>query len=116
MRHRKKGRKLGRTSAHRKAMFRNMSASLLEHGAVVTTEAKAKELRRHVEPLITLARKGGLSNIRLAERDIKDAALLQRLFQEIGPQYAERAGGYTRIHKLGKRNGDNAPVCRVSLV
>ena len=116
MRHRKKGVKLGRTSSHRKAMFRNMVTSLLRHEAIVTTEPKAKALRGYVEPLITLARTGGLHSLRLAERDVKDKEILSKLFEEIGPRYADRPGGYTRIHKLGERRGDNAPMARISLV
>ena len=116
MRHRKSGVKLGRTSSHRKAMFRNMTTSLLRHEAIVTTEAKAKALRGYIEPLITLARAGGLTNIRKAERNVKDKEILSKLFDEIGPRYAERPGGYTRIHKLGERKGDNAPMARISLV
>ena len=94
MRHRKSGVKLGRTSSHRKAMFRNMTTSLLRHEAIVTTEAKAKALRGYVEPLITLAA-GGLTNIRKAERNVKDKEILSKLFDEIGPRYADRPGGYT---------------------
>ena len=86
------------------------------HEAIVTTEPKAKALRGYVEPLITLARGGGLANIRLAERSVKDAEVLAKLFDELGPRYADRAGGYTRIHKLGERRGDNAPMARISLV
>ena len=116
MRHRKSGVKLGRTSPHRKAMFRNMCTSLLRHEAIVTTEVKAKALRGYVEPLITLARAGGLQNIRKAERDVKDKEILSKLFEEIGPRYADRNGGYTRIHKLGERRGDRAAMARISLV
>ena len=116
MRHRKYGVKLGRTSSHRKAMFRNMTTSLLRHEAIVTTEAKAKALRGYVEPLITLARSGGLQNLRRAEVDVKDKEVLSKLFEEIGPRYADRPGGYTRIHKLGERRGDNASMARISLV
>jgi large subunit ribosomal protein L17 len=116
MRHRKKTAKLSRTAAHRKAMFCNMSVSLLRHEAIVTTEAKGKALRGYVEPLITLARRGGVHNIRLAERSVKDREILAKLFDEIGPRYAERDGGYTRLHKLGRRKGDNAPLVRISLV
>ena len=116
MRHRKSGVKLGRTSSHRKAMFRNMTTSLLRHEVIVTTEPKAKALRGYIEPLITLARSGGLHNLRLAEVSIKDKEVLSKLFEEIGPRYADRPGGYTRIHKLGARKGDMASMARISLV
>ena len=103
MRHRAKGRQLSRTSTHKRAMLNNMATSLFEHGRVITTEAKAKELRPFAEKLITLARRGDLHARRLVERRIKDRETLARLFSEIGPRFAARPGGYTRILKLGHR-------------
>lgn len=116
MRHRAKGRQLSRTSTHRRAMLNNMATSLFEHGRVVTTEAKAKELRPFAEKLITLARRGDLHARRLVERKIKDREVLSRLFSEIGPRFAARPGGYTRILKLGHRPGDGADVARIELL
>jgi len=116
MRHRAKGRQLSRTSTHRRAMLNNMATSLFEHGRVVTTEAKAKELRPFAEKLITLARRGDLHARRLVERKIKDRDVLSRLFSEIGPRFAARPGGYTRILKLGHRPGDGAEMARIELV
>jgi large subunit ribosomal protein L17 len=116
MRHRAKGRQLSRTSSHRRAMLNNMAASLFEHGRVVTTEAKAKELRPFAEKLITLARRGDLHARRLVERRIKDRDTLGKLFSEIGPRFAARPGGYTRILKLGHRPGDGADVARIELL
>ncbi len=116
MRHRAKGRQLSRTSTHRRAMLNNMATSLFEHGRVVTTEAKAKELRPFAEKLITLARRGDLHARRLVERKIKDREVLSRLFSEIGPRFASRPGGYTRILKLGHRPGDGADVARIELL
>jgi large subunit ribosomal protein L17 len=116
MRHRAKGRQLSRTSTHRRAMLNNMASSLFEHGRVVTTEAKAKELRPFAEKLITLARRGDLHARRLVERKIKDREVLGRLFSEIGPRFAARPGGYTRILKLGHRPGDGADVARIELL
>jgi large subunit ribosomal protein L17 len=116
MRHRAKGRQLSRTSTHRRAMLNNMATSLFEHGRVVTTEAKAKELRPFAEKLITLARRGDLHARRLVERRIKDRETLSRLFSEIGPRFAARPGGYTRILKLGHRAGDGADVARIELL
>lgn len=116
MRHRAKGRQLSRTSTHRRAMLNNMATSLFEHGRVVTTEAKAKELRPFAEKLITLARRGDLHARRLVERKIKDREVLSRLFTEIGPRFAARPGGYTRILKLGHRPGDGADVARIELL
>jgi large subunit ribosomal protein L17 len=116
MRHRAKGRQLSRTSTHRRAMLNNMATSLFEHGRVVTTEAKAKELRPFAEKLITLARRGDLHARRLVERKIKDRETLSRLFSEIGPRFAARPGGYTRILKLGHRKGDGADVARIELL
>ena len=116
MRHRSKGRQLSRTSTHRRAMLNNMATSLFAHGRVVTTEAKAKELRPFAEKLITLARRGDLHAMRLVERKIKDRAVRDRLFKEIGPRFAARPGGYTRILKLGHRPGDGADVARIELL
>ena len=116
MRHRAKGRQLSRTSTHRRAMLNNMATSLFEHGRVVTTEAKAKELRPFAEKLITLARRGDLHARRLVERKIKDREVLSRLFSEIGPRFASRPGGYTRILKLGHRPCDGADVARIELL
>jgi large subunit ribosomal protein L17 len=116
MRHRAKGRQLSRTATHRRAMLNNMATSLFEHGRVVTTEAKAKELRPFAEKLITLARRGDLHARRLVERKIKDREVLSRLFSEIGPRFAARPGGYTRILKLGHRPGDGADVARIELL
>ena len=110
MRHRLGLRKLNRTSAHRLAMFRNMSVSLLRHEAIKTTLPKAKELRRVVEPLITLAKNPTLANRRLAFNRLRDREIVQKLFDEIGPRFANRNGGYTRILKMGFRPGDNAPI------
>jgi large subunit ribosomal protein L17 len=116
MRHRAKGRQLSRTSTHRRAMLNNMASSLFEHGRVVTTEAKAKELRPFAEKLITLARRGDLHARRLVERKIKNREVLGRLFSEIGPRFAARPGGYTRILTLGHRPGDGADVARIELL
>ena len=116
MRHRAKGRQLSRTSSHRRALLNNMAASLFEHGRVVTTEAKAKELRPFAEKLITLARRGDLHARRLVERRIKDRDTLGKLFSEIGPQFAARPGGYTRILKMGHRPGDGADIARIELL
>ncbi len=116
MRHRAKGRQLSRTSTHRRAMLNNMATSLFEHGRVVTTEAKAKELRPFAEKLITLARRGDLHARRLVQRKIKDRDTLSRLFSDIGPRFAARPGGYTRILKLGHREGDGADVARIELL
>jgi large subunit ribosomal protein L17 len=116
MRHRAKGRQLSRTSSHKRAMLNNMATSLFVHGRVITTEAKAKELRPFAEKLITLARRGDLHARRLVERRIKDRQTLTRLFGEIGPRFAARPGGYTRILKLGHREGDGADVARIELL
>jgi large subunit ribosomal protein L17 len=116
MRHRVAGRKLQRTSSHRTAMFRNMSASLIKHEQITTTLAKAKELRPYVEKLITLAKKGGLSNRRLAHARLMDDTQLVKLFDVIAPRYAERAGGYTRVVKAGIRASDAAPMAIIELV
>ena len=116
MRHRKSGRKLGRNSSHRKAMFRNMSTSLLLHETIKTTVPKAKELRRVVEPLITLSKKDSVANRRLAFSRLRDKEIVGKLFSEIGPRFIERPGGYVRILKLGPRVGDAAPMAMVQLV
>ncbi|HEY0028634.1 MAG TPA: 50S ribosomal protein L17 [Allosphingosinicella sp.] len=116
MRHRVAGRKLQRTSSHRAALFRNMAAALIKHEQITTTTAKAKELRPYVEKLITLAKKGGLSNRRLAHARMLDETQLTKLFDVIAPRYAERAGGYTRIIKAGIRASDAAPIAIIELV
>ena len=116
MRHRSKGRQLSRTMSHRRAMLSNMAASLITHEQVRTTEAKAKELRPFVEKLITLARRGDLHARRLVERRIKDKDVSGKLFSEIGPRFADRPGGYTRIMKLGHREGDGAEMARIELL
>ncbi len=116
MRHRRKGRQLGRTSQHRKAMLRNMATSLFEHDGVETTVAKAKELRPFAERLITLARRGDLHARRQVERDIRNRHVSGRLFTELGPRFATRPGGYTRIVKLGHREGDGAEMARIELL
>jgi large subunit ribosomal protein L17 len=116
VRHRAKGRQLSRTSSHKRAMLNNMATSLFVHGRVITTEAKARELRPFAEKLITLARRGDLHARRLVERRIKDRDTLSRLFSEIGPRFAARPGGYTRILKLGHREGDGADVARIELL
>ena len=115
MRHRKSGRKLGRNSSHRKAMFRNMAASMIKHETIRTTLPKAKELRRVVEPLITLAKEDSVANRRLAFNRLRDKEVVGKLFTEIGPRCKERAGGYLRILKTGPRPGDNAPMAIVML-
>ena len=109
MRHRVGHRKLQRTSSHRTALFRNMAAALIKHEQITTTTAKAKELRPYVEKLVTLAKKGGLSNRRLAQARLMDDTQLVKLFDVIGPRYAGRAGGYTRVIKAGIRASDAAP-------
>ncbi len=116
MRHRKSGRKLGRNSPHRKAMFRNMAASLLRHETIKTTLPKAKELRRVVEPLITLAKEDGVANRRLAFDRLRDKEVVGKLFTDLGPRFKERPGGYLRILKMGPRPGDAAPMALVMLV
>lgn len=116
MRHRSKGRQLSRTASHKRAMLNNMATSLFRHDRVVTTQAKAKELRPFAERLITLARRGDLHARRLVERRIKDRAVTGRLFAEIGPRFAARPGGYTRIVKLGHRVGDGAELARIELL
>jgi large subunit ribosomal protein L17 len=116
MRHRIAGRKLQRTSSHRTAMFRNMAAALIKHEQITTTTAKAKELRPYVEKLITLAKKGGLSNRRLAHARLLDDAQLVKLFDVLAARYADRNGGYTRIIKAGIRASDAAPMAVIELV
>lgn len=116
MRHRNSGRALSRNSSHRIALMRNMSKSLIEHEQIRTTVPKAKELRRVVEPLITLAKKDTVANRRLAFNRLRDDAMVAKLFTDLGPRYRERPGGYLRILKAGYRAGDNAPVAIVQLV
>jgi large subunit ribosomal protein L17 len=116
MRHRKSGRHLNRTSTHRNAMFRNMAVSLFRHELIKTTLPKAKELRRVAEPLITLSGTDSVANRRLAFARLRDAGAVGKLFQELGPRYKERPGGYLRILKCGYRPGDNAPMAYVELV
>ena len=116
MRHRKSGRKLNRNSSHRKAMFKNMTASLVEHEVIKTTLPKAKELRRVAEPLITLAKEDSVANRRLAFDRLRNKATVGKLFSELGPRFKERPGGYIRIIKCGFRKGDNAPMAYVELL
>jgi len=116
MRHRKSGRQLNRNSSHRQAMFRNMAVSLIEHELIKTTLPKAKELRRVAEPLITLAKTDSVANRRLAFSRTRDKAAVGKLFDELGPRYQDRPGGYTRILKCGFRPGDAAPMAFVELV
>ncbi len=116
MRHRHGLRKLNRTSSHREAMLRNMCNSLLRHEAIRTTLPKAKELRRVVEPIITLGRKPSLANRRLAFNRLRDREMVVKLFDELGPRFAARNGGYSRILKFGFRDGDNAPMALIELM
>jgi len=116
MRHGHGLRKLNRTSSHRLAMFRNMAVSLLTHEAIKTTLPKAKALRKVIEPLITLGKDPSLANKRLAFARLRDRDAVVKLFAEIGPRYAERPGGYTRVLKMGHRQGDNAPMAFIELV
>lgn len=116
MRHRKSGRKLGRNSSHRKAMFRNMATSLVRHETIKTTLPKAKELRRVIEPLITLAKIDGVANRRLAFDRLRDKEAVGKLFSDLGPRFKARPGGYLRILKMGPRPGDAAPMALVQLV
>ncbi|KAF0192926.1 MAG: 50S ribosomal protein L17 [Gammaproteobacteria bacterium] len=116
MRHRNSGRQLSRNSSHRKAMFRNMAASLLKHEIIRTTVPKAKELRRVAEPLITLAKNDSVAKRRLAYARLRDRDIVTKLFSELGPRYKARPGGYLRILKTGFRVGDNAPMAIVELV
>ena len=116
MRHQKSGRKLGRTSSHRQAMFRNMAVSLFRHEQIRTTLPKAKELRRVAEPLITMAKNPTMARRRLAFARLRDKDIVGKLFDELAPRYKARLGGYTRILKCGFRRGDNAPMAYVQLV
>ena len=116
MRHLKSGRKLNRDSAHRKAMFRNMASSLFANEIIKTTVPKAKELRRVAEPLITLAKEDSVAHRRMAFDRLRDRDVVTKLFNELGPRYAERPGGYLRILKCGFRAGDSAPMAYVELV
>jgi large subunit ribosomal protein L17 len=116
MRHRNAGKNFARTSSHRKAMFRNMIVSLIEHELIRTTLPKAKELRRFAEPLITLSKKDSVANRRLAFDRLRSAEAVGKLFTEIGPRYNARPGGYTRVLKCGFRTGDKAPMAFIELV
>jgi large subunit ribosomal protein L17 len=116
MRHRKAGRQLRRTSEQKLALMRGLAAALIEHGAIETTEAKAKELRPFVEKLITKARSGTLHDRRLAARHIQQRAMADKLFHDVGPRFASRKGGYTRILKTGHRKGDGAEMARIELI
>ena len=116
MRHQKSGRKLGRTSSHRQAMFRNMAVSLFRHEQIRTTLPKAKELRRVAEPLITMAKNPTMARRRLVFARLRDKDIVGKLFDELAPRYKTRPGGYTRILKCGFRRGDNAPMAYVQLV
>ena len=115
MRHKKTGRRLGRNSAHRKAMYRNMAVSLIVHESISTTLPKAKELRRTIEPLITLAKQDDVAKRRRAFDKLRDKAAVGKLFDEIGPRFQERTGGYLRILKKGSRSGDSAQMALVQL-
>jgi len=116
MRHRKSGRQLNRNSSHRKAMFQNMAVSLLRHEAIKTTLPKAKELRRVAEPFITMAKTDSVHKRRLAFNRLRDREIVGKLFNELGPRYKDRPGGYLRILKMGYRTGDSAPMAYVELV
>ena len=116
MRHRKSGRALGRNSSPRRAMYKNMAASLIQHETIRTTLPKAKELRRVVEPLITLAKQDGVARRRLAFSRLRDKASVGKLFNELGPRFKDRPGGYLRILKIGYRPGDSAPMALVQLL
>ena len=116
MRHRKAGRKLNKTSSHRIAMFKNMSQALVKHEQIITTLPKAKELRPIIEKLITLAKKGGLANRRLAIARLGNEALVEKMFSEFAERYADRDGGYARVLKAGFRKGDAAPMAVIELV
>ena len=116
MRHRKSGRRLGRNSSHRKAMFRNMVSSLVEHEIIKTTQAKAKELRGIIEPLITSSKIDSVANRRLVFNRIRNRDVVTKLFNEIGPKNKNRPGGYVRVLKCGNRPGDNAPMAIIELV
>ncbi len=116
MRHRKSGRKLNRTASHRKAMFANMAAALINHEQITTTLPKAKELRPFVDKLVTLAKRGDLHARRIAISRVRDEAMVKKLFATIGPRYEDRHGGYTRVLRAGFRYGDNAPVAVIEFV
>lgn len=116
MRHGKAGRRLGRKTSHRQAMFRNLVTSFLDHEKITTTDAKAKEIRSIAEKMITLGKRGDLHSIRLAASYIREKSVVTKLFNTIAPRYTERCGGYTRIIKLGIRQGDNAPLSMLQLV
>jgi large subunit ribosomal protein L17 len=116
MRHLKQGRKLGRTTAHRKALLRNLATALLEHERIITTEPKAKELRRVADKLVTLGKRGNLHARRQALQVVQSNAVVRKLFDEIAPRFAERQGGYTRILRLGYRPGDAAAMAVIELV
>jgi large subunit ribosomal protein L17 len=116
MRHRKTGRQLGRNSSHRKAMFQNMTCSLLRHEVIKTTLPRAKELRRIAEPFITMAKTDSVHKRRVVFSRLRDREVVTKLFNELGPRYQERPGGYLRILKTGFRSGDNAPMAYVELV
>jgi large subunit ribosomal protein L17 len=116
MRHLKQGRKLGRTTAHRKALLRNLATALFEHERIITTEPKAKELRRVADKLVTLGKRGNLHARRQALQTVQSNAVVQKLFNEIAPRFAERQGGYTRILRLGYRPGDAAAMAVIELV
>lgn len=116
MRHLKAGRKLGRTTSHRKAMLANLAASLIEHKSIITTKQKAKEARGVVERLITFAKRGDLAARRQVLRTLRDKALVRELFETIAPKYEGRPGGYTRVIKIGNRKGDDAPMAVLELV
>ena len=116
MRHNNAFRKLNRTSSHRMAMLRNMSNSLLHHEIIVTTLPKAKELRRYVEPMITIGKKPSLANRRLVFNRLRNRLIVSKLFDQLGPRYEKRPGGYVRILKCGFRKGDNAPMALIELV
>ncbi len=116
MRHRKSGRQLNRNSSHRQAMFRNMASALVRHEVIKTTLPKAKELRRVIEPLITLAKSDSVANRRLAFARTRDKEVVAKLFADLGPRFNARPGGYTRILKCGFRQGDNAPMAYIELV
>lgn len=116
MRHQKSGRQLGRNSSHRKAMYRNMATSLIMHETIRTTVAKAKELRRVIEPMITLAKEDSVANRRLAFSRLRDKSAVGKLFRELGPRFKTRPGGYLRILKMGHRPGDSAPMALIQLM
>ena len=116
MRHLKQGRKLGRTTAHRKALLRNLATALLEHGRIITTEAKAKELRRVADKLVTLGKRGDLHARRQALKIVRSNAVARKLFDEVGPRFAQRKGGYTRVLRVGYRPGDAAAMAVTELV